>query len=124
MQNLSQASKNYYWPINYLGDSRGIALLAIQALQFRIIKSTPDTNNYPSSMGVLVLEFNEKLDAESIRAAYNKDATSVVKFSFNSLAYIEVYDKTLRITIQETPKSGSYKLNLNNIRSVDGQHFI
>lgn len=119
MQNLSKQVKIIIGLLIVLAIS-GIALLAIQTLQFRIVKSTPDTNNYPSSMGVLVLEFNEKLDAESIRAAYNKDAASVVKFSFNSLAYIEVYDKTLRITIQETPKSGSYKLNLNNIRSVDG----
>lgn len=122
MQSLSKQVKIIIGLLIVLAVS-GIALFIIQALQFRIVKSTPDTNNYPSSMGVLVLEFNEKLDAESIRAAYNKDAASVVKLSFNSLAYIEVYDKTLKITIQETAQPGNYTLNLNNIRSTDGNTF-
>lgn len=97
-----------------------VVLIFFQYLQFRIVKSTPDTNNYPSTLGLLVLEFNEKLDAQAIKDAYNKDAASVVKFSFDSPAYIEVYDKTLKITIQETAKQGSYTLSLNNIKSEDG----
>lgn len=98
-------------------------MIYLQFVQFRIVKATPDTNNYPSTMGLLVLEFNEKLDAKAIQDAYNKDAASVIKFSFDSPAYIEVYDKTIKITIQETAKEGKYKLLLNNIKSEDGSVF-
>lgn len=100
-----------------------VVVIYLQFIQFRIVKSTPDTNNYPSTMGLLVLEFNEKLDAKAIQDAYNKDASSVVKFDFDSPAYIEVYDKTLKITIQETARQGRYTLSLNNIQSEDGSIF-
>ncbi len=100
-----------------------IATLYLQSTQFRIIKSTPDTNNYPSTMGVLVLEFSEKLDAKAIRDSYNKDASSVVKFDFDSSVYIDVYDKTIKITIQQTAQEGKYTLSLNNILSEDGDKF-
>lgn len=101
----------------------GVILAIFQYLQFRIVKSTPDTNNYPSTMGILVLEFNEALDAASIQESYNKDPRSVVSFNFDSAAYIEVFDKTLKITIQETARAGNYTLSLANIKSQDGSIF-
>lgn len=100
-----------------------LVLLLINNTKFRITKSTPDTNNYPSTLGVLILEFSEDLDKEFISNNYNKDASNVVKFSFDSPAYIEIDKNKLIITIQETALKGKYSLNLNNIRSKDGNNF-
>lgn len=97
-----------------------VIIAIVQFFSFRIVKSTPDTNNYPSSMGVLVLEFNKELDSKFIYDSYNKEATNVIQFSFDSPAYIEVSGKTLKITIQQTAKPGNYSLQLKNIRSQSG----
>lgn len=106
----------------------GVILLAIAywvftLYQFRIISTTPDTNNYPDSLGTLKINFNKSLDAEAMKQAIQSNPASIVKFNFDGYNAVSVQDKVLTITIGQTPRIGSYTLELNNIRSKDGSTF-
>lgn len=99
----------------------GLSLFAF--LKFRISATSPDPNNYPSSLGVLNLTFNRKLNSAVIKQQFTADNQSVVKFSFNSTSLIDVENETLKITIGTTPLPGKYTITLNNIQASDGSFF-
>ncbi len=108
--------------------SIGVIVLAVMywaftLFQFRIVSATPDTNNFPNSIGTLKLTFNRSLDAENMKKAIQSDPASIAKFNFDGYNSISVNDKTMTITIGQTPHTGNYRLELNNIRSKDGATF-
>jgi hypothetical protein len=91
--------------------------------RLHIVKSTPDPSRYPSSLSVVVFEFNQKLDKAAIEKRFKTDPKSIVTFDFESSSTILVSDKTLRINIASTPVPGKHSISLANITSESGESF-
>lgn len=99
------------------------AVFIYTSMRLHIVKSTPNPARYPSSLSVMVFEFNQKLDKTAIEKQFKTDPKSVVGLSFPSTPTIRVTNKTLRIDISNMPLPGTYAVTLGNITSESGETF-
>jgi len=88
--------------------------------QFHITDITPNNKNYPSSLGVMEINFNRNLNKSDIENRAKENQNSVVGVDFNSAVKVVVDGKKLKLTFAQTPLAGDYSINLVNITAADG----
>lgn len=107
----------------------GVALVAFLAYtvfattKYRITGTTPNNRSYPSSLGVMDIYFNRKLDKQAINAVAAKEPGKIVKGSFEGGIRVIAYDDRLSLTFNRTPLAGKYEISLKDIRSTKGETF-
>lgn len=97
-----------------------IALLTISSTSFKISRTTPNNDKFPSSLGSIQIYFNKKLAVKQLQEAIENNPDQVLTTTTGSAIKMTVSEESVTIEFTRTPGQGLYEIRLNNIVSENG----